>query len=105
MAFCATARMGSLISRPFAPKPLAGPGWKAWTSLMDIAMRSSYAAQTPANDGPKAVSKAGVAYRLRRENMVIMVNPQELPMRSAIRMPRQSSSPKTVVQEQLRSKA
>jgi hypothetical protein len=68
---------------------------------MDIAMRNGWAAWASAKEGPRAVSKAGAANKLRREKMVITVNPQELFMRSAIRMPRQSSSPKTVVQQQV----
>jgi hypothetical protein len=72
---------------------------------MDIAMRSGWAAWASAKEGPKAVSKAGVANRLRREKMVITVNPQEISMRFAIRMPRQSSSPKTSIEEQFCSKA
>jgi len=62
-------------------------------------MRNGWAAWASAKEGPKAESKAGVANRLRREKKVITVNPQKITMRFAIRMPRQSSPPKTVVQQ------
>jgi hypothetical protein len=41
---------------------------------MDIAIRSGWAASASAKEGPSAVSKAGVANRLRRERLVMTLS-------------------------------